>query len=117
MNDYIFNADNTVVLNNDVYMKFYGRWYCIDMDTSGFKILDDGKKIMYKDCEHWTKSLVWDKDIYEIRVRTYKNRKFQNEYILTIETVIDISSYLSGAFRDIKSNIERLDGLEDAKWE
>lgn len=58
MTDYIFNSDNTVVLNNDVHMKFYGRWYCIDMD---------------------------------------------------------ISSYLSGAFRDIKGNIERLDSLEDAK--
>ena len=115
MTDYIFDVNNTVVRDNDVYMKFYGRWYCIDMDVSDFKILDNGKKIMYEDCEHWTKSLVWDKDIYEIRVRTYTNRRFQNEYLLTVETVRDISSYLSGAFRDIKGNIERLDSLEDAK--
>lgn len=117
MTDYIFDVDNTVVRDKDIYMKFYGRWYCIDMDVSDFKILDNGKKIMYKDCERWTKSLVWDEELDEIRVRTYTNRRFQNEYLLTVETVRDISSYLSGMFRRIKDNIERLDRLEDAKWE
>lgn len=34
MTDYIFDINNTVVRSNDVYMKFYGRWYCIDMDVS-----------------------------------------------------------------------------------
>ena len=87
------------------------------MDISDFKILDNSKKIMYKDCERWTKSLVWDEDIDEIRVRTYTNRRFQNEYLLTVETVRDISSYLSGMFRSIKDNIEYLDDQEDVKWE
>lgn len=115
-----FRKDNVVVRSNDLYMKFYGSWYVMDLDVRDSKILDDGTLVMYTDRENYTKRLVWDDDINGLRVRSYKNRKFQDEYILTLSTIRDISSYLSGQFSNIKREIDLLDsgavGIEEMLW-
>lgn len=115
-----FRKDNVVVRSNDLYMKFYGSWYVMDLDVRDSKILDDGTLVIYTDRENYTKRLVWDDDINGLRVRSYKNRKFQDEYVLTLSTIRDISSYLSGLFSNIKNEIDLLNsgavGIEEMLW-
>ena len=108
MNSNRFTVENTTVRNKNLYMMFYGQWYVIDVDISDFKILDDGKRIMYKDCERYTKSVSWDDEIDEIRVRMYKNKKYKNEYLLTIGTIRDFSSYICGIYNNVKNDINYL---------
>lgn len=115
-----FRKDNVVIKSNDLYMKFYGSWYVMDLDVRDSKILDDGTLVMYTDSENYTKRLVWDDDINGLRVRKYKSRKFQDEYVLTMSTIQDISSYLSGLFRNIKNEVDLLNsgavGIEEMLW-
>lgn len=107
-----FRKDNVVVKSNDLYMRFYGSWYIID--------LDDGTLVMYTDRENYTKRLVWDDDINGLRVRSYKNRKFQDEYVLTLSTIRDINSYLTGLFSNVMDEVDLLNsgavGIEEMLW-
>jgi hypothetical protein len=111
---YKFTQANVTIRDRDLYMKFCGKWFVIDLEVTNAKILKDGDILRYMDRDGITKSLSWDIDNKAIRVREYEHVKYKREYLLTYETVVDFSDYVCDTYRNIKDTVNDLDnGLED----
>ena len=111
---YKFTQANVVIRDRDLYMKFCGKWFVMDLEVANAKILKDGDNLRYTDRDGVTKSLSWDIDNKAIRVREYEHVKYKKEYLLTYETVVDFSDYVCDTYRNIKDTVKDLDnGLED----
>lgn len=111
---YKFTQANVTIRDLDLYMKFCGKWFVMDLEVTNAKILKDGDNLRYMDRDGVTKSLSWDIDNKAIRVREYENVKYKREYLLTYETVVDFSDYVCDTYRNIKDTVKDLDnGLED----
>lgn len=111
---YKFTQANVTIRDRDLYMKFCGKWFVMDLEVTNAKILKDGDNLRYKDRDGVTKSLSWDIDNKAIRVREYEHVKYKREYLLTYETVVDFSDYVCDTYRNIKDTVKDLDnGLED----
>ena len=111
---YKFTQANVTIRDRDLYMKFCGKWFVMDLEVTNAKILKDGDNLRYMDRDGVTKSLSWDIDNEAIRVREYEHIKHKREYLLTYETVVDFSDYVCDTYRNIKDTVNDLDnGLED----
>jgi len=111
---YKFTQANVTIRDRDLYMKFCGKWFVMDLEVTNTKILKDGDNLRYMDRDGVTKSLSWDIDNKAIRVREYEHVKHKREYLLTYETVVDFSDYVCDTYRNIKDTVNDLDnGLED----
>lgn len=111
---YKFTQANVTIRDRDLYMKFCGKWFVMDLEVTNAKILKDGDNLRYMDRDGVTKSLSWDIDNKAIRVREYEHVKHKREYLLTYETVVDFSDYVCDTYRTIKDTVNDLDnGLED----
>lgn len=111
---YKFTQANATIRDRDLYMKFCGKWFVMDLEVTNAKILKDGDNLRYMDRDGVTKSLSWDIDNKAIRVREYEHIKYKREYLLTYETVVDFSDYVCDTYRNIKDTVKDLDnGLED----
>lgn len=111
---YKFTQANVTIRDRDLYMKFCGKWFVMDLEVTNAKILKDGDNLRYMDRDGVTKSLSWDIDNKAIRVREYEHVKYKREYLLTYETVLDFSDYVCDTYRTIEDTINDLDnGLED----
>lgn len=111
---YKFTQANVTIRDRDLYMKFCGKWFVMDLEVTNAKILKDGNNLRYMDRDGVTKSLSWDIDNKAIRVREYEHVKYKREYLLTYETVVDFSDYVCDTYRNIKDTVNDLDnGLED----
>lgn len=111
---YKFTQANVTIRDRDLYMKFCGKWFVMDLEVTNAKILKDGYNLRYMDRDGVNKSLSWDIDNKAIRVREYEHVKYKREYLLTYETVVDFSDYVCDTYRNIKDTVNDLDnGLED----
>nr|DAF09040.1 MAG TPA: hypothetical protein [Caudoviricetes sp.] len=111
---YKFTQANVTIRDRDLYMRFCGKWFVMDLEVTNAKILKDGDNLRYMDRDGVTKSLSWDIDNKAIRVREYEHVKHKREYLLTYETVVDFSDYVCDTYRNIKDTVNDLDnGLED----
>lgn len=111
---YKFTQANVMIRDRDLYMKFCGKWFVMDLEVTNAKILKDGDNLRYTDRDGVTKSLSWDIDNKAIRVREYEHVKYKREYLLTYETVLDFSDYVCDTYRNIKDTVNDLDNsLED----
>lgn len=111
---YKFTQANVTIRDRDLYIKFCGEWFVMDLEVTNAKILKDGDNLRYMDRDGVTKSLSWDIDNKAIRVREYEHVKYKREYLLTYETVLDFSNYVCDTYQTIKDTVNNLDnGLED----
>lgn len=111
---YKFTNENVAIRDHNLYMKFCGEWFIMDLEVTNARILKDGDNLRYIDRDNVTKSLSWDVENKAIRVREYEHVKYKKEYLLTYETVVDFSDYVCDTYRNIKDTVKSLDnGLLD----
>lgn len=111
---YKFTNENVAIRDHDLYMKFCGKWFIMDLEVTNARILKDGDNLRYVDRDGVTKSLSWDVENKAIRVREYEHIKYKREYMLTYETVVDFNDYVCDTYRNIKDTVKSLDnGLLD----
>lgn len=112
---YKFTGENTAVYHNNLYMRFCGVWYVMDLDVSNVERIKDGYGLRYQCDGGYVKSLTWDLDNSAIRVRVHKKMQFDKEYLLTLETVEDFSDYVTSTYGNIKKDIQYLDSGKSAE--